>query len=344
MSLLSWLLVTLAGLSLAVMVISLSIANRSAREARATIFPIVREEEITRARRARIATGVTGVIAAIMAGAFFLSGLFPAPAFLPQQPPAEVVAISESPIAGTQVLSAPTETPLPPTAVQATQTSSRVVLVTSQPPANPTTPLSATSTPVPPTLTLTLAPSATATRVPASPTPAGSPVAAPAGVQIGPIDFARQVTSRREAISPTTVFSDTVSRVYAVFPYDGMRDGLTWTHVWYFNGVEFNRGEETWRWGSADRSYVFTRLVGAGNYRLELYINDDLLASGNFTVQGPVAIGGPTTAQSSGTPESPGTLESPGTPETSATPESQETPENLATPESLGTPESSGSP
>ena len=46
MSLFSWLLVILAGLSLAAMVVSLTIANRSAREARSTIFPIVREEEI----------------------------------------------------------------------------------------------------------------------------------------------------------------------------------------------------------------------------------------------------------------------------------------------------------
>jgi hypothetical protein len=66
MSLLSWLLVILAGLSLAAMVVSITIANRSAREARSTIFPIVREEETVRARRARIATSVTGVIAAIM--------------------------------------------------------------------------------------------------------------------------------------------------------------------------------------------------------------------------------------------------------------------------------------
>jgi hypothetical protein len=157
-------------------------------------------------------------------------------------------------------------------------------------------------------------------------------------VEIGPIDFAVQVTNRREAVSPTTVFSDTVSRVYAAFPYNGMRDGLTWTHVWYFNGVEFNRGEETWRWGSADRSYVFTRLVGAGNYRLELYVNDDLLASGNFTVQGPVAIGGPTTPQDTETLDSLGTPEGPGAPESSETPESQDTPESLGTPESPGSP------
>ena len=115
MSLLSWLLVILAGLSLAAMVVSLTIASRSAREARSTIFPIVREEETVRARRARIATSVTGVIAAIMAGAFFLSGQLPSPSVVFQQAPAEAIAVVESPVAETEVPLAPTETPLLPT-------------------------------------------------------------------------------------------------------------------------------------------------------------------------------------------------------------------------------------
>ena len=101
------------------------------------------------------------------------------------------------------------------------------------------------------------------------------------------------MTSRRQPISPTTVFSDTASRVYAVFPYHGMRDGMTWSQVWYFNGIEFNRGQDTWRWGVTDRSYVFTKVVGVGTYRLELYVNNTLVSSGEFAVQGPAAIGGP---------------------------------------------------
>ncbi len=72
-----------------------------------------------------------------------------------------------------------------------------------------------------------------------------------------------------------------------------MRDGMNWSQVWYFNGIEFNRGEDTWRWGATDRSYVFTKVVGVGTYRLELYVNNNLLSSGEFAVQGPAAIGGP---------------------------------------------------
>ena len=118
MSLVSWLLVILAGLSLAAMVVSITIANRSAREARSTIFPIVREEETVRARRARIATSVTGVIAAIMAGAFFLSGQVPSPNIPVPQLSSGPVAVVESPIGEDETPTAPTETPLPATEEQ----------------------------------------------------------------------------------------------------------------------------------------------------------------------------------------------------------------------------------
>jgi hypothetical protein len=303
MSLLSWLLVTLAGFSLAMMVVSLTIANRSSREARATIFPIVREEETIRARRARITASLMGVIAAIMAGAFFLSGQIPSPTVLPQQATAGVVAVVESLAVETAV---PTETPVPlvaepQTRDEATPTADQTS-PTAQPTASETLPPTMTITPLPPSPTSTMAPSSTPTPVPPSPTPAGTPVPAPASAQIGPIAFATQITSRREPISPTTVFSDTISRVYAAFPYSGMQKGVNWTQVWYFNGIEFVRGQETWVWGGTDRSYVFTQLVGAGDYRLELYVNDELLASGEFTVQGPVAVGGPESTES---PENP---------------------------------------
>ena len=293
MSLLSMLLVTLAGLSLAAMVVSVIIASRSTREARTTIFPIVREEETIRARRARIMTSVTGVIAAIMAGAFFLSGQFTPPTAVPQSvAQGELLAPAEATIA----MAAPTEIPLPP-ATESSASDEDDLATIQTPPAAVTSPagevLPPTATPTPSNPIPTPASPSTPTPVPPSPTPAGTPVSAPAGAQMGPIAFTAQITGRREPISPTTVFSDTVSRVYAAFPYRGMHNGLTWTQVWYFNGVEFNRGQDAWTWGSTDRSYIFTRLVGAGTYRLELFVNDDLLTSSEFIVQGPVAVGGP---------------------------------------------------
>ncbi len=73
MSYLSTVLVILASLNLLAMVVFLVVATRSAREVRATIFPIVREEGTMRMWRARAAATVAGVVAALMAGAFVLS-------------------------------------------------------------------------------------------------------------------------------------------------------------------------------------------------------------------------------------------------------------------------------
>lgn len=332
MSLLSWLLVILAGLSLAAMVVSITIANRSTREARSTIFPVVREEETVRARRAQIATSVTGVIAAIMAGAFFLSGQLPSLNIPTLSVPAESVVIveslvveAESPAVETEVLTTSTETPLPPTEEQRTPTSTRLALTTPQPSSDETPTLLATPTSASPTRIPTLAPSATISALPASPTADSPPVAVAASVELGPIAFSTEVTQRHEPINASTVFSDTTNRVYASFPYSGMRNGLTWTQIWYFNNSVFSRGEQVWQWGSDDRSFIFTKLVGAGDYRLELYVNDDLVASGEFTVLGPLAIGGPEIPADSGTPENLTTSESQETPETprgTVTPES----------------------
>ena len=326
MSLFSWLLVILAGLSLAAMVVSLTIASRSAREARSTIFPIVREEEIVRARRARIVSSVTGVIAAIMAGAFFLSGQLPSLSAPGSGLLAEFSPKVESSATEEEIPFAATETSPPPTEEQPTPPPTQVAPPTDELSASATlpataipAPVSPTRTPAPPSPSPTPAPSATPISIPPSPTTTGSPVPAPASVQIGPIAFSTQVSNRHEPIDPNTVFSNTVNRVYAAFPYSGMQNGVTWTQVWYFNDVEFSRGEDTWEWGSTDRSHVFTKPVGAGAYRLELYVNDDLVASGVFTVRGPRAVGGPETPE---TPEPQESPETPDIPEGSATAES----------------------
>jgi hypothetical protein len=113
-------------------------------------------------------------------------------------------------------------------------------------------------------------------------------------MKLGPLTFAQEVDPDRNAVNPTLTFSNTVNRVYAVFPFAGMRKGLLWTQVWYFNGMEFAREDQAWEWGVQDRSFVFMKPVGAGEYRLDLLVNNQLQTSGKFTVLGPTAIGGPT--------------------------------------------------
>lgn len=321
MSYLSTVLLVLAGCSLFVMLICFAVAARAAREARATIFPIVREEETLRMWRARAAASVAGVLAATMAGAFFLSQrLLPPVVSLSSAPPGEVSAPAtgevlaavlpsatpsltpEPTVAPTQEVSSPTPlpdtpsaTPLPPTPTSPAEMATARPLPPTATPIPPSPTATASPTPVPAD-TPTPSPTATSAVSPismeATPTPApAEPI--PDDVKFGPITFAAGINDQLEPINPTRVFSETVKRVYAVFPFEGMRRGLNWTQVWYFNGLVFLRDQSAWEWGTAATSYVFTKPRGAGTYRLELYVNDTLVASGSFVIQGPAAIGGP---------------------------------------------------
>jgi len=330
MSYLSTVLVILAGVNLLAMVMFLVVATRSAREVRATIFPIVREEGTMRMWRARAAASVAGVVAALMAGAFFLSERINVPSLgslalsqtnvaqrettvepswtaapaatatdtvaPPTQPATDVPAATQPaipagsaaalpPATVTSSSTPPPTTATPPSAMPTTP-SAEAATATS-PPATQTAPAIAFNSPV-----TTAEASAPASPL-AAPGPRGTPQPAPAGVHMGPIVFAAQVNDRYEPVQPSQVFSGSISRVYAIFPFSGMDRGVRWSQVWYFNGLEFMRDDSTWQWGQAASSFIYARLVGAGNYKLDLYVNDEVVATGTFTVEGPAAIGGP---------------------------------------------------
>lgn len=309
----SLLLVFVAMGCLLLMFLFLNVASRSIGEARSSIFPIVREEGVARARRARFGAVVAALVAVGAALGFFGYGQPILPELhidLSQEvtwlAEALTVRVPSLPVAATQVVpspisiaeekpantAVPTSTWLAPAAMStATPTPTRLVPTATS---SPTPMPSPTATPELPTVT----PTSLAISIPTpdstpSPTSVRSSVPPPPGATMGPITFAAEIDDRRMPINPTQIFSDTVRRIYAVFPFQGMRKGAPWMQVWYYNGLEFAREEGTWEWGSQDRSYIFIKPVGAGTYRLELYVSTKLLASGEFTVLGPAAVGGP---------------------------------------------------
>jgi len=299
MTLLSTLLVIAAGLSLAVMVVLLTVAAHSARESRSTIFPIVREEELSRMRRARVGSVFSGVVAAVLAGAFFAAGQLPQAASMVarvDQPAAEAETAPVADIEATESVEVTTSKKQPVASVATEiaseedptgETESVAVVL---PPTATATEIVLSPTPTPTTLP---SPVSTATPVPPTATPPGTPEPAPESAGLGPISFTAEVDDRRRPVDPSEAFTEGVTRIYAAFPYAGMENGLTWTQVWYFNGQEFARDESSWEWGQTDRSYIYMKPVGAGEYRLDLFVNDELMSSAEFTVVGPSAIGGP---------------------------------------------------
>jgi len=297
------------------MFLLLGVASRSISEARSSIFPIVREEGWARARRARFGAAIAALIAIGAASGFFgyaqpilldlrinlseeatrLAEMLTA-----KLPAAQTDVIQTVPSSRQAENEQTTGTIIPTFTLAAPSTVITPAATPTQP--DPTATISPTPTLTPsPTVMLqrpTPTPTSRASPVPTpsatpSPIPERSPVPPPPNATMGPITFAVEIDGRRMPVNPTQVFSSTMKRIYAVFPFSGMREGVPWTQVWYYNGLEFAREEGTWEWGSQDRSYIFVKPVGAGTYRLELYVSSKLLASGEFTVLGPTAVGGP---------------------------------------------------
>jgi hypothetical protein len=81
------------------------------------------------------------------------------------------------------------------------------------------------------------------------------------------------------------VFPKDVKEIFAVYPVRGMQRGLPVRVVWYLNGVELARQEGQWEWATNTRSFTFFTPKGSGLYKLELYVNDTIVATNLFEVQ-----------------------------------------------------------
>lgn len=342
MSLVPTILLILAAVSVGAAVIAIVVALRSAREARSTLFPIVREEEATRARRARVALFVLSALTALFLGGWLATlrlANFSVPSLASDEAqarpletpetelllvdlPTDVppIVVEKAPAEAAETITSAAVAPaqaLPPAAPAGSDSSTQapaseppalpldaptftpaaVVVVNPTPtasptPAPPTAAPTFTPSPLPPTATPTytpspLPPTATPTsaalvaRIPTS----ASRTPAPSGIKMGPIQFATGVTRDVQAINPGDRFPASVKSVYAVYPFTGMKDGLAFSVVWYQNGVELLREEADWQWGMKARSYTYLNPPGEGLYKVELYVNDSVLATGLFEIR-----------------------------------------------------------
>jgi hypothetical protein len=269
---LSTILLFAAAASIGATVIAALVAFRSAREARTAIFPILKEEEATRARRARVSILVWTAISALLLGGWLASQNLTAEGNIPAIDTASGQAVETEAV---EFVTQPPAQEMPPT------TAATPVLSPEMP--TPTATVAPSPTPMPaltnPTTTPTLTPvppPPTATRQPAGP--------APAGASLGPIEFATEVAKPIKAVNPGTVFPPNV-KIYAVYPYNGMQNGTVVAAVWYQNETQLARDEWRWEWGAVGNSYSFFLPPSPGQYKLELYVNDSVLATGTFEVR-----------------------------------------------------------
>lgn len=126
----------------------------------------------------------------------------------------------------------------------------------------------------------------------------GSPFAetspAPAGVKLTDILWSSGVDANGEPVDNVeNGFPAGMSEIYAFFGYEGMQDGLPVTRVWYLDGQLALQATDPWDAGSDGifnvSIYSDEGSLPDGEYRVEIYIGEELGTSGVTTIGGGVA-------------------------------------------------------
>ncbi len=149
----------------------------------------------------------------------------------------------------------------------------------------------ATATPMPTTAPTTeISPAETETSIP-TPEPTEEVTAGSGEPEIGPITFALGATDEYEPISPAITFQRGITEIHAIFDYSGMSSDDTWKRVWYLDSEQILQNSAPWTDPAAGRFDYFLDAGGdplpAGEWQLEIYVNDNLLATGEFTIEAP---------------------------------------------------------
>ena len=105
----------------------------------------------------------------------------------------------------------------------------------------------------------------------------------------GPITFAEDVTDELAPVSVGSEFDDSITRVYALFPYMGMADSQSWRREWLQDGEVTAERDLEWDEGNAGVTYTYLQDEEGfepGQYTLNLYIDGQLARSADFVIVG----------------------------------------------------------
>lgn len=104
---------------------------------------------------------------------------------------------------------------------------------------------------------------------------------------LGTVSFSTEVTDNYEAVNPREIFAEGFYTLYATFSYDGLADGMVWSWIWRHNGEVVEGGNEVWAYGKDGPGYIYLEPEEGfqpGNYTLEVWINDELMAQSSVVM------------------------------------------------------------
>ena len=138
-----------------------------------------------------------------------------------------------------------------------------------------------------------------AARTGIAPRPAPGPVTPPSGEpRFSNLVFAPDVTDNNQPTQIVTQLPSGATGVYIFWDYENMADGMMWEARWYHEDEYLdNASMPLSPWQGGERGNWWNGIVNSsgltdGIYRVELYVEDKLLAQGSISIGG--AVTGPT--------------------------------------------------
>jgi len=102
--------------------------------------------------------------------------------------------------------------------------------------------------------------------------------------------FASGIDENYLPLNATTVFTNPVGHVYALFSYDQLLDGVQWTALWYREGALVHSESFPWDGGTGGIGYTDWNPPPdswlPGEYTIYMYLYLQLFQTGSFTVVG----------------------------------------------------------
>jgi hypothetical protein len=119
-------------------------------------------------------------------------------------------------------------------------------------------------------------------------------------LRIGPLTFAKSVTPDLQIVSPGISFQNPIQRVYVVYPYENVNDGVEWTIIWYKDGELFDWVSNPW-YGGPEGIGVSSKSMAPNffphaAYEVQIFVGGQWKQSGYFWITGdpPVPTDTPT--------------------------------------------------
>ena len=106
-----------------------------------------------------------------------------------------------------------------------------------------------------------------------------------------PVNFATRYSSDGWPLDAALRFTTAITQIQASFGFAGMRNGLAWERAWYFWDQELVRGSGNWDAGPRGQLTISTQVADQefvpGRYRLEILVEDEVVAQGSFVLVAP---------------------------------------------------------